>query len=252
MTSLDGKTVLITGGNGGIGLGMASAVGRAGAQVVIWGRDEAKNAAAIERLTGEGVTAHAFVCDVGDEQAVIDTFAASVDAAGGRIDSAFANAGRGGTGTSFLNTTLEQWRAVTAINLDSVFVTLRTAARHMVEQGGGSLVAVSSTSAIHGAAGNDAYGAAKTALLGLVRSTAVGLARYGIRVNALVPGWTITDLASGGYNDDRFREVTTRRTPVRRWADPDEMGPAAVFLADPTATFHTGDTVVVDGGYTVF
>ncbi len=93
---------------------------------------------------------------------------------------------------------------------------------------------------------------ASTALLGLVRSTAVGLARYGIRVNALVPGWTITDLASGGYNDDRFREVTTRRTPVRRWADPDEMGPAAVFLADPTATFHTGDTVVVDGGYTVF
>lgn len=244
--------MLITGGNGGIGLGMASAVGRAGADVVIWGRNEEKNAAAVERLTSEGTTAHAFVCDVGDEQAVIDTFAASVEVAGGRIHSVFANAGRGGTGTAFLDTSLKAWRSVTAINLDSVFVTLRTAGRHMVEQGGGALVAVSSTSAIHGAAGNDAYGAAKTAVLGLVRSTAVGLARYGIRVNALVPGWTITDLASDGYASDRFREITVRRTPARRWADPDEMGPAAVFLADPTATFHTGDTVVVDGGYTVF
>lgn len=252
MTSLDGRTVLITGGNGGIGLGMASACGRAGAQIVIWGRNEEKNAAALERLAGEGVTAHAFVCDVGDEQAVIDTFDASAEAAGGRIDSVFANAGRGGTGTPFLETSLEDWRKVTAINLDAVFVTMRTAARHMVDHGGGAIVAVSSTSAIHGAAGNDAYGAAKTALLGLVRSTAVGLARHGIRVNALLPGWTITELASGGYENDKFRDATVRRTPVRRWADPDEMGPAAVFLADPTATFHTGDSVVVDGGYTVF
>jgi NAD(P)-dependent dehydrogenase (short-subunit alcohol dehydrogenase family) len=252
MASLDNRTVLITGGNGGIGLGMASAVGAAGAQVVVWGRDEGKNAAALERLRSEGVTAHALVCDVSDEAQVEDAFARSIEVAGGRIDSVFANAGRGGTGTAFADTSLADWRAVMATNLDGVFLTLRAAARHMIPSGGGSMVVVSSTSAIHGAAGNEAYGAAKTALLGLVRALAVGYARHGIRVNALLPGWTLTDLAAAGYASEKFRNATIGRTPVRRWADPDEMGPAAVFLADPTTTFHTGDTIVVDGGYTVF
>ena len=192
------------------------------------------------------------MCDVGDPAAIRATFAASVEAAGGRIDTVFANAGTTGAGVSFLDVSLDEWHRVLRINLDGVFLTLQEAARHMVERGGGALVAVSSTSAIHGAAGNEAYGAAKSALLGLTRALAVGLARHEIRVNALLPGWTVTDLAGPAFAWDRFREATTARTPVRRWADPDEMGPAAVFLADPTTTFHTGDTVVVDGGYTVF
>jgi NAD(P)-dependent dehydrogenase (short-subunit alcohol dehydrogenase family) len=114
------------------------------------------------------------------------------------------------------------------------------------------LVVNSSVSAIHGAAGNEAYCTSKTALLGLVRALAVGLARHRIRVNALLPGWTLTDMSGAGYANERFRTATTSRTPVRRWADPSEMGPAAVYLADPTVTFHTGDTMVVDGGYSVF
>lgn len=244
--------MLITGGNGGIGLGMATAVGQAGAQVVIWGRNEPKNDEALAQLHAAGVAAHAFVCDVRDEAAVDAAFAASVDAAGGRIDSVFANAGRGGTGTPLVDTTLEQWRAVMATNLDGVFLTFRAAARHMIEIGGGSLVAVSSTSAIHGAANNEAYGSSKTALLGMVRGLAVALARHEIRVNALLPGWTLTDIAAAGYASDKFRNATISRTPVRRWADPSEMGPAAVFLADPRHTFHTGDTITVDGGYTIF
>jgi NAD(P)-dependent dehydrogenase (short-subunit alcohol dehydrogenase family) len=249
---LAGRTVLVTGGNGGIGLAMAMACGRAGARIVLWGRNEGKNAEAIEALTAEGIAAHAFVCDVSDEAAVDATFAASIDAAGGRIDAVFANAGRGGTGTRFIDTSLADWRAVMQINLDGVFLTFRAAARHMIEAGGGSLVAISSTSAIHGAAGNEAYGTSKTALLGLVRALAVGLARHQIRVNALLPGWTLTEMAATGYASDKFRSITVGRTPVRRWADPSEMGPAAVFLADPTSTFHTGDTMTVDGGYTVF
>ena len=140
-----------------------------------------------------------------------------------------------------------------AINLDGVFLTLREACKILIEQGeGGSLVAVSSTSAIHGAAGNEAYGTAKTGLNGLVRALAVGMARYGIRVNSLLPGWTITDLASGGYHNDKFRNATTQRTPVRRWADPTEFREIGAFLADPSITFHTGQEVTVDGGYTVF
>lgn len=249
--SLADRTVLVTGGNGGIGLGMAEACGRSGAQIVIWGRNEEKNATALERLTGQGITAHAFVCDVAQVDTIAPTFDASVEAAGGRIDSVFANAGTGGGG-SFLELTYEEWRRVMSINLDGVFLTLQAGARHMVEAGGGSLVAVSSTSAIHGAANNEAYGSAKTGVLGLVRALAVGLARHQIRVNALLPGWTKTDLAGPAYAWDKFREVTIGRTPVRRWAEPEEMGPAAVFLADPTVTFHTGDSVVVDGGYTVF
>jgi hypothetical protein len=250
---LAGQTVLVTGGNGGIGLGMASGCARAGADIVLWGRNKEKNDAAVDQLQELGAKAQAFVCDVDDPAAIANAFAESVDAAGGRIDTVFANAGTTGNGSSFLDLDYEEWRRVMRTNLDGAFFTLQAAARHMVERGGGgSLVAVSSTSAIHGAANNEAYGTSKTALLGLVRALAVGLARHQIRVNALLPGWTLTDLSAPGYAWDKFRDATIGRTPVRRWADPGEMGPAAVFLADPGNTFHTGDTVVVDGGYTIF
>jgi NAD(P)-dependent dehydrogenase (short-subunit alcohol dehydrogenase family) len=238
---------------GGIGLGMASGCAKAGAQIVVWGRNKEKNDAAVRALEELGATTHAFVCDVDDPAAIDEAFAASVDAAGGRIDSVFANAGTTGNGSSFLDLDYEEWRRVMRTNLDGAFLTLQAAARHMVARGGGgALVAVSSTSAVHGAANNEAYGASKTAVLGLVRALAVGLARHDIRVNALLPGWTITDLSAPGYAWDKFRDATIGRTPMRRWAEPSEMGSAAVFLADPNNTFHTGDCVVVDGGYTVF
>ena len=252
MINLSGKTFVVTGGNGGIGLGMAEGIVQAGGSVVIWGRNQDKNAAAVEQLAALGGQATAHVCDVGDEAQVVETMQRSAEDFG-RIDGLFANAGRSGTGTPFLELSLEEWRAVMATNLDGVFLTLREAAKYLVAQGeGGSLVAVSSTSAIHGAAGNEAYGTAKTGLNGLVRALAVGLARYQIRVNSLLPGWTITDLARGGYESDVFREATTKRTPVRRWAEPSEFREVGAFLADPTQTYHTGQEVCVDGGYTVY
>jgi len=245
--------VLITGGNGGIGLGIGRACAKAGADIIVWGRSAEKNEQAEADLRALGVAAHALVVDASDEAAVETGFVASVELAGGRIDSVFANAGVGGSGARFPDVSLDEWRRVMATNLDGVFLLFRAAANHMIEHGeGGSLVATSSTSAIHGAAGNEAYGTSKTALLGFTRALAVNLARYQIRVNALLPGWTITELAQFGYANDRFREATLQRTPVRRWADPDEMGAAGVFLADPTATYHTGDSIVVDGGYTIF
>lgn len=256
MIDLTDKVFLITGGNGGIGLGMGEGIAQAGGRVAIWGRNESKNAAALDALSAvnpalEGQH-YAWTCDVANEPAVVDTMAATV-ATMGRLDGAFANAGRGGAGKSFTDLTLNDWRDVMATNLDGVFLTLREAARVLIDAGhGGSLVAVSSTSAIHGAAGNEAYGTAKTALNGLVRALAVGLARHKIRVNSLLPGWTITELASGGYENDKFRDATVRRTPVRRWADPDEFRAVGAFLADPSQTYHTGQEVCVDGGYTVF
>ena len=249
---LSDKVFLITGGNGGIGLGMAEGIVAAGGSIVVWGRNDQKNADAVAALEGMGGRAAAMACDVADEAQVIECMQATVDTFG-RLDGVFANAGRGGTGTPFLQLSLDEWRAVMATNLDGVFLTLREGAKVLVEQGeGGSLVVVSSTSAIHGAAGNEAYGTAKTALNGLVRALAVGLARHQIRVNSLLPGWTITDLASGGYENDKFREATVRRTPVRRWADPSEFRQVGAFLADPSLSYHTGQEVCVDGGYTVF
>ncbi|MEM8904605.1 MAG: SDR family oxidoreductase [Actinomycetota bacterium] len=252
MIDLTGKVFVVTGGNGGIGLGMAEGIVLAGGAVSIWGRNEEKNATATARLEALGGTVASYVCDVADEAQTSETLDRTI-ADLGRLDGLFANAGRGGTGTPFLELGLDEWRAVMSVNLDGVFLSLREAARRLVDQGeGGSLVAVSSTSAIHGAAGNEAYGTAKTALNGLVRALAVGLARHGIRVNSLLPGWTITELASGGYENDVFRTATVKRTPVRRWAEPEEFREVGAFLADPTQTFHTGQEVCVDGGYTVF
>ena len=252
MPDLSEKVFIITGGNGGIGLGLAEGIAEAGGAVAIWARNEEKNTDAVRALRDIGGEAKSYICDVSNEEDVIRTLASTVKDFG-RVDGLFANAGRGGTGTPFVDTSLEEWRKVMAVNLDGVFLCLREASRQLISQGfGGSLVAVSSTSAIHGAAGNEAYGTAKTAVTGLVRALAVSLARFQIRVNCLLPGWTVTELASPAFENNNFREVTTKRTPARRWADPKEFREVGAFLADPSQTFHTGQQVCVDGGYTVF
>jgi NAD(P)-dependent dehydrogenase (short-subunit alcohol dehydrogenase family) len=252
--TLDGHVALVTGGNGGIGLGMASGLAAAGASVAIWGRNAEKDAAAAETLRSiDGVGAvHAETCDVSSEPAVEAAFASTVEALG-KVDSVFANAGIPSGGTAFVDLTLEQWRRSLAVNLDGAMLTLREGARHLVARGeGGSLIAVGSTSSIHGAPANQAYAVAKTGLLALIRSLAVELARHRIRANAVLPGWTDTDMTAAGKAWPKFLENTVSRTPVRRWADPSEFGPVAVYLADPSITFHTGDALVVDGGYTVY
>jgi NAD(P)-dependent dehydrogenase (short-subunit alcohol dehydrogenase family) len=249
---LTGHVALITGGNGGIGLGMAMGLARAGADVAIWGTNSSKNDAAVEQLRAVGATASSTVCDVADESQVTLAFD-EVVARHGKVDSVFANAGVNGPAEAFVDLTLDQWRSVMAVNLDGAFLTLRAAARHLVQRGeGGSLVAVSSTSAIHGAPRKQPYAVSKTGLLALVRSLAVELAKHRIRVNALIPGWTDTDMMAPARDWQRFVDNTISRTPARRWADPSEYGDVAVYLADPTLTFHTGDALVVDGGYTVF
>ena len=252
MPDLSEKVFIITGGNGGIGLGLAEGIAEAGGAVAIWARNEEKNTDAVRALQDIGGEAKSYICDVSNEEDVIRTLASTVKDFG-RVDGLFANAGRGGTGTPLVDTSLEDWRKVMAVNLDGVFLCLREASKQLISQGsGGSLVAVSSTSAIHGAAGNEAYGTAKTAVTGLVRALAVSLARFQIRVNCLLPGWTVTELASPAFENDHFREVTTKRTPARRWADPKEFRQVGAFLADPSQTFHTGQQVCVDGGYTIF
>lgn len=249
---LEDHVSVITGGNGGIGLGMAKGLVAHGAAVVVWGTNETKNAAAVAELEALGGRAASVRCDVSDEAQVTDAFARSVEVFG-KVDSCFANAGVSGNGAGFADVTFDEWHRVMSVNLDGVFLTLREAARHlMARKAPGSLVAVSSTSAIHGAAHNIAYGTAKTALLGMVRGLAVELARHHIRVNALLPGWTETELTERGRQNQKFVENTTYRTPLRRWGQPDEFATVGAFLADPSLAFHTGDSMVVDGGYTIF
>ncbi|MFP5328106.1 MAG: SDR family NAD(P)-dependent oxidoreductase, partial [Acidimicrobiia bacterium] len=137
---LSGHVALVTGGNSGIGLGMADALARAGADVAIWGTNEKTNAAALEQLQAHGTNVVSLRCDVGDEEEVETQFAETLSALG-KVDSCFANAGIGGGAPSFHEFTLDQWRRVMRVNLEGVFLTFRAAARHMVERGeGGSLV----------------------------------------------------------------------------------------------------------------
>jgi NAD(P)-dependent dehydrogenase (short-subunit alcohol dehydrogenase family) len=250
--ALAGHVSLVTGGNSGIGLGLAAALAQAGATVAIWGRDPVKNEAAVERIEADGGTAHAFVCDVADEQQVIKSFADVRDELG-HVDSLFAAAGVPGQIHPFVETTHAQWREVLDVNLDGTFLCAREMARHLVDRGdGGSIVLVSSIGARYGSPGMDAYAASKAALISLAQSIAVGLARHGVRCNALLPGWTETPMNAALRSNERFVRATTERTPTRRWATPDDYAEVAVFLADPRMTFHTGDAVVVDGGYLIF
>jgi NAD(P)-dependent dehydrogenase (short-subunit alcohol dehydrogenase family) len=251
MYDLSGRVAVVTGGNGGIGLGIGRALGGAGASIAIWSRNPDKNSAALSDLESSGIAASTSACDVSDEDQVREAMASTLERFG-RVDVMVANAGLSLPGPIH-TLPLDQWRAVMAVNLDGAFLCLREAAKHMIERGdGGALMAISSTSAMHGAPGNEAYAASKAALGALVRGMAVELARHKVRCNLLMPGWTETEMTAPLREWETFMENTTKRTPVRRWGTPEDMGAAAVFLADPTLDFHTGDTVVVDGGYTVF
>lgn len=248
---LSGRAALVTGGNSGIGLGMAKALVAAGADVAIWGTNEEKNATALGELSSIG-TAHAFRCDVGDEEQVASAFAETLDALG-RVDACFANAGIGGGAPAFHEFSLDAWRRITRVNLDGVFLTFRAAAKHMVDRGdGGSLVVTSSLSAIEGARANQAYASCKGGVISMVKGLAVEYARHGIRANSILPGWIDTPMTAGAFAWDRFREKVLPRIPFRRWGEPEDFGGIAVYLASDASRYHTGDTIVVDGGYGIF
>jgi NAD(P)-dependent dehydrogenase (short-subunit alcohol dehydrogenase family) len=252
---LRGHRAVITGGNGGIGLGMAKAMLASGATVSIWGSRTEKTEAAraqLEASCGDASRVHAMVCDVGDEAQVSETFAETAAALGG-VDSCFANAGVIGHPSTVLEMDLEEFRRVQRVNVEGVFLTFRAAARYMVEQGtGGSLVATASTAALEGAARNSHYGASKGAVASYVRALAVELARYRIRVNSILPGWIATEMTEGSMNNPRFAEVVIPRIPARRWGDIDDFGGIAVYLASSASGYTTGEQFTIDGGYTKF
>lgn len=254
---LTGKVSVVTGGNGGIGLGMAEALAQAGANVSIWGTNEDKNAAALEKLSAYGTKVEARRVDVSDEDAVNAAMAATHEKFG-RIDQAIANAGIGHSVDSFLNMTGEQMRKLFAVNIDGVLFTLREAARYMVDRAtsgepGGSLVGVASLAAIEGAAHNQHYAASKGAVVSTMKSCAVEFGRYGITANSILPGWIATDMTAGAQSYEVFTKKVISRVPIgRRWGEPEEFGGVAVYLASSASKYHSGDSFVIDGGYSVF
>jgi NAD(P)-dependent dehydrogenase (short-subunit alcohol dehydrogenase family) len=250
--SLEGRVALVTGGNGGIGLALARGLARAGADVAIWGTSAEKNKHAQDELGTLGVRVFAHACDVSDEGAVESAFAATLSTLG-RVDACFANAGTGGAPAPFAKQTLSEWRRVMAVNLDGTFLTLRAAARHMIERGeGGSLVATSSLTAIEAAPRSQHYAASKAGVIALIKTLAVELARYQIRANALMPGWVETDLTRPLLASEMATEHIIPRIPLRRAAQPEDLAAAAVYLAADGSRYHTGDVVVIDGGYRLF
>lgn len=253
---LTGKVALVTGGNGGIGLGMARGLAIHGATVVIWGNKAEKNAKAVAELEALGAVVRSAQVDVADEQAVKAGIAAIVGEFG-RIDQAIANAGISIARRDMFDISLEDFEKIQSVNVYGVFYTLREAAAHMIERGrdgdrGGSLVSIASTASVHGAARNEHYGATKGAVVSLTRAMAVELAPEGIRVNTILPGWTRSDMTSPLQGWDKFNDNVISRAPVGRWGDGDDFSAIAVYLASANSSFHIGDAIVIDGGYTIY
>ncbi len=250
---LTGRVALVTGGNGGIGLGMAQAMAEAGADVAIWGTNEEKNARARAQLERTGRRVLALRCDVGDEQAVDFAFSETL-AAMGRVDGCFANAGVSGRGQrSFMDMPAEEWRRVLRVNLDGAFFTFRAAARHMVQRGdGGVLVGTASLAAIEAAPRSEHYAATKGGMISMVRALAVELARHRVRAHSILPGWIETDMTANAIGNPKFHGNVMPRIPMRRWGTGSDFGGIAVYLMSAASAYHTGDTFVIDGGYSLF
>lgn len=248
--SLEGLVAVVTGANRGIGYGIAKALGSQGAYIAICARDEIANSRAVRELQAVGIVAHGYRCDATrpDE---IDRAIESILREYGRLDIGVANAG-GALRHDFLEQSVESFESGVRLNLLSAFLLFQRCARAIVSMGrGGSLIAVSSCSAIHGQPGSVDYAAAKAGLGGLVRTVAVELAAHRIRVNALMPGWTSNSKLSEGDAPDSLRTETVASIPAGRWGTPDDLGRAAAFLADPSLYYHTGTELRVDGGYGV-
>ena len=245
---LTGKVALITGGNSGIGLGMAIGLAQAGANVCIWGTNPEKNAAAEKEILAVGGKAAALRCDVSQENEVEAAFAETLNLFG-KVDSCFANAGAGG-GAPFQEFPTDVWNRVMGINLDGTIFTFRAAAKHMIERGeGGRLIGTSSLSALDGAARNEAYAATKGAMISMTRGLSVELARYGITANTIIPGWIETAMTAPRVGDDTFEDRVIKRVPVRRWGQPEDFAGIAVYLASDASSYQTGEDFVIDGGY---
>lgn len=249
---LTGKVALVTGASSGLGLGFARGLAKAGADLVIWGRRADKNAAAAAELHQFGGRVSARSVDVTVEAEVVAGVEAAVQEMG-RIDCAIANAGIASM-APFPTMSAQVWHGLLATNLHGAFYTLREVAQHMTRRAatgdaGGSLIISGSLTIMAGVAQMAHYGAAKGALNSLAKALAVELGPSQVRVNVLAPGLFITEMTR--QDPAAFKmisEMAAAKAPLRRAGEPADLEGIAVYLASDASRYHTGDTIVIDGG----
>ncbi|MEO6826132.1 MAG: glucose 1-dehydrogenase [Microbacteriaceae bacterium] len=248
--SLEGKTVLLTGGNQGLGRAMAQALGEAGAAVALTSRTLAAAEAAAEQLRERGIRCVGIqleVTDVDDVERVV----AEVSDTFGEIDILVNNAGIG-VGGAALETPDSTWHEVLATNVDGVWYCSRAVAKRMVKRGSGSIVNIGSMSGeiVNRPRWQISYLTSKAAVHQMTKGLAAEWAPFGIRVNAIAPGYFLTEMAP--VDRPEYKQWCVDPAPMRRWGEPEELGPVAIFLASDASSFMTGSIVLVDGGFTLF
>ena len=245
---LSGKVAIITGGNGGIGLGIAMGLGRAGADIVVAARNRTKAEDAVGQLQELGMRALGLTTDVTDEASVAAMATASREEFG-RVDILVNNAGISVRKLP-QEYTLKEWSGVIDVNLTGTFLCARAVYPHMAESGGGKIINIGSLSSIFGIDWLSSYAATKGGVVQLTKSLALAWANDNIQVNAILPGWIHTDLTAPIKNQypERYASITSR-IPQGRWGEPEELGGTAVFLASHASDYVTGATILVDGGY---
>jgi 2-dehydro-3-deoxy-D-gluconate 5-dehydrogenase len=244
---LSGKVAILTGGNGGIGLGMAKGLAEVSASILIVGRNAEKNAAAVEELKALGAKADAIAADVTVEQDCRAIAAAAIDRFG-RIDILVNNAGIN-VRKAPEDYSLDEWRAVLDTNLTSAFLCSQ-AAYPALKREGGKIINIGSMLSLFGAPFAAPYGASKGGIVQLTKALASGWAKDNIQVNAVLPGWIDTDLTREARKSiPVLHSRVLARTPARRWGVPDDLAGIAVFLASRASDFITGTAIPVDGGY---
>jgi gluconate 5-dehydrogenase len=245
---LSGRRALITGSTRGIGLALAGGVGRAGASIVLNGRDAAALDAAAAALSGQGIAAHGKAFDVTDGTSVAAAVDA-IEAEQGPIDILINNAGMQHR-TPLEDFPEEAWHRLMRTNLDSAFFVGQAVARHMIKRKRGAIINIGSVQSELGRPGIAPYAASKGGLKMLTKGMAIDWGKHGIRVNGLNPGYFKTELNAALVKDAAFSDWLTKRTPLGRWGDVEELVGAAVFLASDAASFVTGHILFVDGGAT--
>ena len=247
---LTGRVAIVTGGNGGIGLGMARGLAQAGASVVVAGRNAEKNAAAVAELESLGAKSVAISIDVRDE-AACRRLIADTASRFGRLDILVNNAGTN-LRKQPQDYTIDEWRDLLDTNLTSAFVCSNAAYPEMKKAGGGKIINIGSMMSIFGASFASPYAATKGGIVQMARAMACAWAKDNIQVNSVLPGWIDTQLTRRARSDvDGLHERVLARTPAGRWGDPADFAGIAVFLASPASDFVTGTAIPVDGGYSI-
>ena len=249
---LTGRVALITGGNGGIGRGIALGLAEAGAAVAIFGRNKEKNAKVLAELKATGVPSMAMAVDVTDRAALEPAFR-QVEAELGPVDILVNNAGIVALSGGVLQESPESWDNVLQTQLTAVFLLSKIAAQSMAARKRGKIINIGSMYSYFGSGLVPSYSAAKGSIIQLTKSMAIELAPHGIQVNALAPGWIETDMTAPVRSEElkAMGDAILARTPAGRWGLPEELAGPAVFLASYASDFVTGETIRVDGGYAI-